>query len=190
MKVDSYTVIYTAGAVKSAIIENCQFSDQPNFSFDGSMAYRQFQSSEGYKTPAVATDIEPGWIEDGYYSVDIVLKNCVFNLNSTVGDNIIIGVATSKYCVNNLLFDNCSFNAVRTSLVSRSLFYIKGNPNKISVFTFKNCRGKYYILDENYNNSVLIEGYFFYRKYCNIVIDDDFVLDTNFQKPSSKNFHN
>lgn len=191
VKVDSYTVIYTTGAVKSAIIENCQFSDQPNFSFDGSMAYRQFQSSGYYRTPAVASDIEPGWIVDGYYSVDIVFKNCVFNINSSVNINVNIGTPTEHYCVNNLLFDNCSFNAVRTSLVRRSVFYIKGNPNKISVFTFKNCRGKYYILDENYNNSVLIEGYFLFRNYCNIVIDDDdFVLDTNFQKPSSKKFHN
>ncbi len=190
VKVDSYTIIYTTGAVKSAIIENCQFSDQPNFSFDGSMAYRQLHSSHYYKTPAVASDVEPGWIVDGYYSVDIIFKNCVFNLNSTVNDNIIIGTPKKHYCVNNLLFDNCSFNTVRTGLVSRSVFYIKGNPNKISVFTFTNSRGKYYILDENYNNSVLIEGYFFFRNSCNTVIDDNFVLDTNFQKPSSKKFYN
>lgn len=154
-----------------AKIEDCSFSDQPDYIANDYINYF-FETSPSIGVRD-ALNYDEGWIVDSCGIVDVRFSRCKFAFKNISSVNI--GSHSNSYMVHKLVFDKCIFAAHKVNYNGDAIFYIKGNSNltehplRKSSYSFIDCKGIYNVAN---NGSFTVKNGFFVR--TNGAVDVDY----------------
>lgn len=133
-----------------ARVENCSFSDQPDYVLDDYVNY-SFEVSPSINARE-ASNYDEGWIVDSCGIVDLQFRECKFAFKNV--NSVNIGSHSNSFVVHKLVFYNCIFKIQKECYNGDSIFYIKGNSNlaehplRKSSYSFVTCKGIYNITSD------------------------------------------
>lgn len=154
-----------------AKIEDCSFSDQPDYISNDYINY--FFEVSPSRGVCDALNYDEGWVVDSCGIVDVRFSRCKFAFKNVSSVNI--GSHSNNYIVHKLVFDKCIFAAHKVNYNGDAIFYIKGNSNlaehplRKSSYIFIDCKGIYNVTN---NGSFAVRNNFFAR--TNGAVDVDY----------------